>query len=832
MWLEEACVRHIAIKVLAAALVLTAVTSISAGDDSKVERVVPEIKAFRANPHAPVIDGNLDDPVWSSSEVDFITDFTETDPDEGENPSESTMVAVVYDEKAVYVAFWCYDSEPDKIDRQLVRRDRWSQSDMVSLRLDPYHDHQTGAMFTVSAAGSQRDIRIFNDGHTDESWDAVWSSGVKMQPWGWSAEMEIPYHCIRFADREEHTWGINFVRTINRKNEWYTWSFVPSSESGFVSNFGHLTGLRDIKPARHLEILPYVVSSLETEPTSPGNSDGRNMFGNTGVDIKYGLTSNLTLDATINPDFGQVELDQPVLNLSAFETYFSERRPFFVEGSDLWQSEYNMFYSRRIGRPPTGSIDDDERIYYTDFPSATTILGAAKLTGKLASGTSIAFMGAVTDEEIARYAAEPLVTDTTWIGDSVDQVDTTFIDTVFREGVVEPRAGYSVLRVKQDLFERSSLGVIMTVTSQDTYHPAVTGGLDWRLFTNDGKWSFNGQSIFSRVDPDHVGFATDAIVEKCSGEHVRGAIGLVVKDPHLQINRLGFTSRNDTRHIWTWWQYRTQNDWWIIRNSWNNINAWYSENYAGDVIERGGNINVHFEFTNNWSLDGGTSIQAEKYSDVETRGHGLWVWPVYPTYSWWFSLNTDQRKMISFNWNPGSGSDRGGSWWANYVGMEIRPRSDMEFSLGTNITRNLGVTRWVENPDDKTTLFADLDKDQVSLHASASMMIHKNLSCQLSAQGLISGLDYRNYRPYLGDGNYGPTESSYDHDFNSSSLNSTLLVRWEYRPGSTLYMVWTRSKSDYDDSVNNLDISRDFARFFSAGSTNVFLIKASYWLNM
>ena len=217
---------------------------------------------------------------------------------------------------------------------------------------------------------------------------------------------------------------------------------------------------------------------------------------------------------------------------------------------------------------------------------------------------------------------------------------------------------------------------------------------------------------------------------------------------------------------------------------------------------------------------------------METRGHGLWVWPVYPTYSWWFSLNTDERKMISFNWNPGGGSDRGGSWWASYVGIEIRPRSDMEFSLGTNITRNLGVTRWVENPDDETTIFADLDKDQVSLHASASMMIHKNLSCQLSAQGLISGLDYRNYRPYLGDGNYGPTESSYDHDFNSSSLNSTLLVRWEYRPGSTLYMVWTRSKSDYDDSVNNLDISRDFARFFSAGSTNVFLVKASYWLNM
>jgi len=790
------------------ALVLVAVTSISAGDDSKVERVVPEIKAFRANPHAPVID------------------------DEGENPSESTMVAVVYDEKAVYVAFWCYDSEPDKIDRQLVRRDRWSQSDMVSIRLDPYHDHKTGAMFTVSAAGSQRDLRVFNDGHTDLSWDAVWSSGVKMQPWGWSAEMEIPYHCLRFQEMDEQIWGIDFVRTINRKNEWYKWAFVPSSEAGFVSKFGHLTGMQNIRPPRHLEVLPYVVSSFETEPTSLGNENGRHLFGNTGVDIKYGLSSNLTLDATINPDFGQVELDQPVLNLSAFESYFSERRPFFVEGSDLWQSEYNMFYSRRIGRAPASDIDDDEYLYEISRPRATTILGAAKISGKLPGGTSIAFLGALTDEEIENYAAEPLRTDTTWVGDSVDQVDTTFIDTVFREGVVEPRAGYSVLRVKQDLFERSSVGVIMTVASQNARHPAVTGGFDWRLYTNDGMWYTDGQSIFSRVDPEHVGFATDISIGKDAGEHVRGAVGLVVKDPHLQINRLGFTNRNDTRRIWTWWQYRTQNDWWIIRNSWNNINFYYSENYAGDVIERGGNFNAHLEFTNNWSLGGGTAIQAEKYSDLETRGHGLWEWPVRPTHSWWFSLNTDQRKMISFNWNPGGGSDRGGSWWANYVGMEIRPRSDMEFSLGTNIVRNFGTTRWVENPDEETTLFADLDKDQVSLHASAGMMIHKNLSCQLSAQGLISGLDYRNYRPYLGNGIYGPTESSYDHDFNWSSLNSTLLVRWEYRPGSTLYMVWTRSKSDYDDSVNNLDISRDFDRFFSAGSTNVFLVKASYRINM
>lgn len=253
------------------------------------------------------------------------------------------------------------------------------------------------------------------------------------------------------------------------------------------------------------------------------------------------------------------------------------------------------------------------------------------------------------------------------------------------------------------------------------------------------------------------------------------------------------------------------------------------------------------EFTNNWYLSGGGSMQGEKYSDRETRGNGLWEWPVVPTWSWWTSINTDERKNISFNWNPGGGSDRGGNWWANYIGVEFRPSSTMEFSTGVNFTRSRGATRWVENfssedasgVESDTSVFADLDRETISINASASMMVHRNLSIQISGQGLVSGLDYDNYRPYLGGNQYGPDYTDEylknnlsDHDYNWGSLNTTLLLRWEYRPGSTLYMVWTRSKSDFDDSVNDLNISRDFDKFFSAGSTNVFLVKASYWLNM
>jgi hypothetical protein len=793
-------------------------------------RVIPEIKALRINPHPPAIDGNLDDPIWQNSKTGVVKEFTQVEPDEGQPATESTLVAVAYDDDALYVAFWCYDSEPDQVGGQLVRRDRWNQSDRVTLRIDPFHDHRTGNAFEINAVGVQRDCRYYNECNADMSWDAVWEGNAKKQPWGWTAEMRIPYHCLRFAEKDEHTWGIDFVRYINRNNEIHVWAFVPEAEGGFVSNFGHLTGLQGIKPAGHIELLPYAVSSTESEPKSLGNPDGRDYMSNVGFDIKYALSSDLILNATINPDFGQVELDQPVLNLSTYETFYDEKRPFFMEGADLFSTDFMLFYSRRVGRSPWMGVNDDEGLYYTDYPNGTTILGAAKLSGKLSEHTSIAFLNAVTQREMAEYAAETnVVIDSNWINDTL-YTEIASADTVIRKGMVEPEANYSVLRIKQDIFESSSIGGMLTLVSQDTYHPALTGGLDWRLYINNGAWLFEGQSVFSRVNNEHTGYGVNATLEKITGEHMRGAVSFTIKDPFLRINRLGYTSRVNSRSTWAWFQYRTTDDWWIIRNSYNNFNISTSWNYDGVNYSLNSDFNTYIEFTNYWSLGGGIQMQAEKYSDLETRGNGLWEWPVYPTFSWWFSLNTDARKKVTFCWNPGSGSDRGGSWWANYMGIDYRPASNMEFSLGANYHRTFRGTRWVGNDED-SSLFADLDQDLVSLYASASVLINRNLSVQLSAQGLIAGLDYENYRFYRGGQNYSDPYN-YNYDYNYSALNSTLLVRWEYMPGSTLYLVWTRARSEVDDRVNNVELSRDLDRLFSSGAQNIFLIKASYWMNI
>ncbi len=789
----------------------------------------PEIRATRVNRNTPVIDGFLNDDIWNDQQLEFARDFKQIRPEDGELMTESTTVAVVYDDEAMYFAFWCYDSEPDKIARQMVRRDRFGEAGLIAVRLDPFHDHQNGYDFYVNAAGVQCDLRLFNDANSDDTWDAVWQSDVQMQPWGWSVEMRIPFSCLRFNEKDEHIWGADFARAINRKNESGRWAHKTIAEGGFASNFGHITGLRGIRPARHLQVLPYQVTTRETFEDAEQNK------GDVGLDVKYGVSSDLTLDATVNPDFGQVELDEPVLNLSTYETFYSERRPFFMEGSDLFYTEYRMFYSRRIGRTPPGQIwmtswpwYDDKFVDYTTFPRATTILGAAKLTGKLSSGTSIAFLSAVTNEEKAEY----LAIDTIY---SVPDGDSTIPVPAYeaKEGVVEPKAIYSVLRVKQDVMSNSSIGGILTLVSQEKRYPAVTGAADWRLYTSNNYWCLRGQTVFSHVDNEHVGFANDLVFEKVSGKHVRGAVGTVIKDPYLDINRIGYTNRADYREGWIWLQYRTSDDWWIIRDSWNNFNLSAAWNYERYNISKNCNFNNEILFTNNWNGGFGISASFPDYDDRETRGNGVWEAP--ESWSAWVWIDTDERRKLSFEFDYAFGNSRTSPWWSGEFLVRYRPISTMQFVAYTEYVHDWGQLMWGYNHSG-VSYFADKDQDILDLSLSADVMIHRNMSCQISANGLLTGLDYERYRPYIPHGRYGDALTQYNRDswFDRiyCALNSTALIRWEYCPGSTMYLVWTRSLEEVDFSVNHLVLSRDIKKLFSGDAYNVFLLKISYWMNI
>ena len=445
------------------------------------------------------IDGRLTEAVWQGTGTD---DFTQRNPLDGKPASERTEVWVAFDDKALYVAARLFDSEPAKIVGLLGRRDDDLDSDWFTFAVDPYLDRRSGFSFSVNPAGSIIDRTLYNDEWDDTTWDGIWESAARIDDQGWTVEMRIPYDQLRFIVRNEYVWGVNFKRTIQRKNEQDYFSWVPKEENGFVSRFARLTGICDIRPGRHFEAMPYTVGKLAFSPQEEGNPfrTGSDLFASVGLDLKYGLKSNLTLDVSLNPDFGQVEVDPAEVNLSVFETYYSEKRPFFIEGSNIfafgqggansnWGFNWGnpeFFYSRRIGRPPQGSVDRDG---YVNYPETTTILGAAKLTGKVAGNWNVGFMNAVTAREYA---------DVDNLGDRSRQE-------------VEPFSDYSVLRAQKEFHQgRQGLGFIATGVFRDLDNQGlqeilnrralVLGADGWLQLGKTQSWALTGWLGASRVN--------------------------------------------------------------------------------------------------------------------------------------------------------------------------------------------------------------------------------------------------------------------------------------------------------------------------------------------
>ncbi|MEK7249450.1 MAG: DUF5916 domain-containing protein, partial [Bacteroidota bacterium] len=386
------------------------------------------------------LDGLLHDWQWQAATP--VQDFTQFYPNEGDVPTESTLVRILFDDKAIYVGVICYDSDPRGIVSQLTRRDRTSEADRFTVQIDSYHDHQTAFVFSANVAGVQSDGFLSQDGNVyDLSYDAVWRVKTARHREGWSAEFEIPYNAIRFSpqDDKNYEWGINFRRYISRKRETDEWVLVASTERLLISKWGHVEGIRAIILPLNLSLIPYASGTATFETESPARPYKSGRAAGAGLDLKYGLSRNFTLDAAINPDFGQVEVDQSILNLTVFETYYPEKRPFFIEGAQLFEfgnavdnSPLTLFYSRRLGQRPFGSffVSPPTGGTIEDNPLTTTILGAAKVTGHSESGFSLGLLTTATDEENAV------------VKDSVG------MESKIR---TEPRGSYNVVRMKQEL---------------------------------------------------------------------------------------------------------------------------------------------------------------------------------------------------------------------------------------------------------------------------------------------------------------------------------------------------------------------------------------------
>ena len=808
----------------------------------------------------PAIDGRDDDEVWQTAQR--ITAFQEFDPDEGKPARFPTEVRVAYDAHNFYAFIRAFDSEPQKILGILARRDVRPPTDQLKIIIDSYHDRRSGYEFAVSPGGVKRDYAIYNDGDEDDAWDGVWDVATTIDSLGWTAEFRIPLSQLRYGNEPVHTFGFAVWRDIERFKERVSWPLYHRQQSGFVSQLGEITGIEGISSPRRLEATPYVVTKNVEVPTATGYD--RDQRATLGADFKYGVTSNLTLDGTVNPDFGQVEADPAVLNLGAFETFFQERRPFFIEGSGLLRftlncnivrdcGSENLFYSRRIGRAP--QLSD----VYSDAsaPTASAIIGAAKITGRLPSGLSVGVLDAVTQRQ------------------------TTSADTT-----IEPATNYAVFRATQDFRKgETGIGVIATTVNRSLddvsrdflRRTAYVGGADLRHRFPGGRYEFNASLSASRVAgspaaiaatqtnsthyyqrPDGAlqfdstrtslsGHAEQVRFGKFGGPLLRFETSLQRVSPGYEINDLGFQRRADWQEQASWAALQFQKPAAFYQRFFWNFNEWNDWTMAGLPLEHAVNTNAHTELKNHWWLHlGGTLGQlGTTYCDRCARGGPAVRGSSY--LSPWGGISGDERKVIApsvwFNYWRG---DEGRSSFINVSpGIDLRVSSRLTASLSTSISKNRDNSQWFGNFTDGASVthytFAHLEQRTVSFQWRLNFIATPNLSVQVYAEPFISKGQYSDVRE-LNDpradryaGRFKPYADTVvagnPGGFNFKQFRSNTVLRWEYKPGSTIFLVWTQGREGFDPAYGNRTFGGDFRDLFTRHANNTFLIKVSHWFD-
>jgi uncharacterized protein DUF5916/cellulose/xylan binding protein with CBM9 domain len=824
------------------------------GADTSSTRVV----AARADT-PPVIDGRDNDAVWRSTAL--ITHFMEWQPKEATAPRFKTEAKVAYDASNLYVFVRAFDAHPDSIIRLLERRDTFTPSDQIWLFIDSYHDRRTGYEFGVDAAGVKMDAALYNGGNEDWAWDAVWDVATRIDSLGWTAEFRIPLSQLRYSARRDHSFGFTIDRDIYRYNERVSWPAISQSRPDLLSQLGELDGLSDLETPRRLEAMPYVVTKRAS--TIVDNRFANSSSASVGGDLKYRVASNMTLDATINPDFGQVESDPAVLNLTAYETFFDERRPFFVAGRGLFRFDVNcsnvncngegLYYSRRIGRTP-----ELASTYGDTVPlSPTTILGAGKLTGRLPSGLTLGVLDAVTQR-----AESP--------------GDTTF----------EPRTNYSVARVTQDFRGgNSTIGGIVTAVNRqvdrwsapflasNAYAAAmdfrhrffrntfeVSGSLDQSrvegsrdallALQTDGVHDYQRPDARLPLDSNRTALGGDAEelkLDKVSGKHLLFESAYQRRSPGFEVNDLGYLRRAD-QQAWSTWVgfFDRAPRFFYQRFQWNN-NWWQYWTTDGLPLERAYNTNMHIQLRNNWWLHvGGTLGQlGATYDDRSARGGPAIRQDAYV--SPWISINGDDRRAIvpyfNFNtFNSGNGKNRS---WNLSPEIDFKMSGRFSSSLSVSRSRNIDDYQWYGFYSDVAGAhytFARLDQTTNSATLRLNYTFTPTVSLQAYVQPFVSKGSYRNVRqlsatPRAGDYDArfapfdDPAVTSDPGGFNFKELQSNLVFRWEYNPGSTLFIVWNEGRQGFQDAEGADDFQGDIRNLLRLHPANTVLVKLSYWLN-
>ena len=835
----------------------------------------------------PVIDGIFTDKAWEKAE--WINEFTQRSPVEGNKPSQKTIIKIFYDNNFIYIGIRAFDTEPEKIERQLSRRDDMD-GDFVMVAFDSYHDKRTAFEFGVSASGVKSDAVISNDGsNSDDNWDPIWYVKTNIDEEGWTAEMKIPLTQLRFSAEKEQVWGLEVSRYIYRLEEMNQWKLISKEAGGWVSEFGLLAGIKDIKPKKEASITPYLVTSLDQfkkEKNNPFMDKGYKFKINGGVNGKFGITNNLTLDMAINPDFGQVEADPSEVNLTAYETFFSEKRPFFIEGSNIMNYRLmsmgdfmsdNLFYSRRIGRNPRyyPDLEDDE---YEKRPQNTSILSALKLTGKTKNGWSLGVLESTTNEEYSE------------IDDGSGR----------RLMKVEPLTNYFLTRVERDFDEgNTTIGGIFTSTNRKLDAPhlknmisnAYTGGFNFRHQWNDKTYIFEARSVFSHVqgskeaiqevqnnsthyfnrpDAPHLsfdsarisltGYGQTLMLGKMGKGHFRGALFLNMKSPKLELNDIGYQREADHLSELFWVQYRTLKPWKIFRSFYLNVNQWEVHDFNGTRITTGGNFNLNTQFKNYYHLGFGMNLNAENLSKSALFGGPYLKYPAANNI--WFWLANDSRKnvRVSIGGSYNKSQDANSHYYNSWAEVTYKPHKMINISINPDFSTNQNNLQYVDEytfNDETQYIMARINQKTLRISFRANIYLTPELSIQYWGQPFISAGRYSFFKritdPMANEyddrfHNYSDTElalnvnDEYEIDHNNNGnidytyenpnfivmdFISNLVIRWEYIPGSEIYLVWTQNRFDSREQ-GKYNFSNTGTDIMDISPYNVFLVKATY----
>jgi hypothetical protein len=854
----------------------------------------PSIRAARKS--GPIrIDGRLDDAQWQTA-LPFA-EFRQLDPQEGAPASERTEARVLVDDDALYVGIRLFDREPGRIQSELNRRDESIEGDIVEVYLDTYHDHLTGFVFRLSPAGAKRDAAISASGEQDNSWDPIWDGAAMIDAEGWSAEFRIPLSQLRYdPGNAEHVWGLQLARRIARKGELQFFAFTPKSEQQGINRYGHLTGLGRLPSPRRVEFVPYALAKNNNPTVAPNDPfrDKNEIAPGAGLDVKYGITSNLTLDATFNPDFGQVEVDPAVVNLSAFETFFPERRPFFIEGASIFSfgsmrtqnasNGYNFLHTRRIGREPQRSLLD-ANFSFVDAPQETTIAGAAKLTGRTPGGWSIGLLDAYTLREEARFRT------------------TTTPDTT---ATVEPAANYFTGRIKRELRGgNTTVGIGLNTVHRQLDDPALepvfrraayVGGFDWNHAWHNRRWAFDGAIVGThnigttqaidalqlsparyyqrpdkkrwRWDPTRkslTGYVAEMTFAKLSGEHWRGSLTMQDYHPGFEINESGFLGSTDMRSLAPIISYREQKPGKVFRFREHYLFYNPTWNYDWDLTFNGvGTITVA-EFSNFWFVFLRGDWRPPVFDDRLTRGGP--VAGFVTSGGVLLELNSDSRKRHTYGgFAQYQFNKAGGRGLTIGPRATIRPSTSVRIQLQPNYSRTHAIAQFVTRQPDVNAVdtyearyvFATLDQTQVSMTTRLDWTFTPNVSLQLFAQPLLAAGDFEDYKEFA-----RPREFQFDvygRDIGTISRDNAGVYTVD-PDGAGPSAPFTFGDRDFNSRflrgnavlrweyrpgsalffvwqqsrsafapIGDFEFDRDFDDLWGAPPVNVFVVKATWWI--